>query len=117
MYDDHKIREFEYLHILFWIIKDTAWMMEWRTLGIIIMFPTIFIALWITVKTLKTAEVYVNLAIFFWIMANSYWMCCEFMGYLQFKNYAVIPFAFGLISTSIYYLKRMKKRFEKNTLI
>lgn len=104
----HKIRRFENLHILLWLLKDTSWMMDWRTLGVIMMFPTIFIAVFIAVKTFTELEFYINLAIFFWICANSYWMCCEFFGYMPYKNYAAIPFILGFISTGYYYLVKLK---------
>lgn len=105
----HKIRRFENLHILLWLIKDTSWMMEWRMIGISMMFPTIFIAVWITLKTIKEPEFYINLAILFWICANSYWMCCEFLGHVEYKNYAVIPFILGLISTGYFYMVKSKE--------
>ena len=103
-----KIRRFENLHILLWLLKDTAWMMEWRILGITMMFPTLLIAVFIMLKTLKESEFYINLAILFWICANSYWMCCEFFGHVEYKNYAAIPFTLGLVSTGFFYYKKFK---------
>lgn len=105
----HKIRKFENLHILFWLIKDTSWMMEWRVLGMTLMLPTICIAVLISLKTLKEKEFYINLAICFWIIANSYWMCCEFLGHIELKNYAAIPFVFGFIATGFFYFKKYKE--------
>ena len=84
-------------------------MMEWRTLGISMMFPTVLIAIFIMIKTLKETEFYINLAIFFWISANSYWMCCEFLGHAAYKNYAVIPFIMGLMSTGYFYMLKSKE--------
>lgn len=101
-----KIRRFENLHILLWLIKDTSWMLEWRVLGITMMFPTLVVAVLILLKTLKETEFYINLAIFFWICANSYWMCCEFFGHVEYKNYAAIPFALGLLSTGYFYYRK-----------
>ena len=101
-----KIRKYENLHIVFWLIKDTCWMMEWRTLGLILIAPTIFIAFFISLKTRTESEFFINLAITFWIIANSFWMCCEFLGHVELKNYAAIPFTFGFISTGIFYLKK-----------
>ena len=83
-------------------------MMEWRTLGLILILPTIFISVFISYKTRKEHEFFINLAITIWIMANSYWMCCEFVGHVELKNYAAIPFGFGFISTAIFYLKKSK---------
>ena len=43
-------------------------------------FPTLIIALVIAWRTRQmAAELYHNLAIAFWISANSYWMCMEFL--------------------------------------
>lgn len=103
----HKIRRYENLHILLWLLKDISWMMEWRVLGVAIMFPTVFIAVFIALKTFSETEFYINLAIFFWICANSFWMCCEFFGYLHYKNYATIPFILGFISTGYFYYKKI----------
>ena len=109
----HRIRKYENLHIVFWLIKDTCWMMEWRTMGLILIVPTIFISLFISYKTIKEDEFFINLAITFWIMANSYWMCCEFIGHVELKNYAAIPFTFGFIATAIFYWKRWKTPIQK----
>lgn len=106
----HKIRKYENLHILFWLIKDTSWMMEWRVLGMTMVIPTIFISLFISYKTLKDTEFFINLAITFWITANSYWMCCEFLGHIELKNYAAIPFILGFISTGYFYYKKQKEK-------
>lgn len=104
-----RIRKFENLHILLWLIKDTSWMMEWRVLGICMMFPTIAVAVIIAIKTFRETEFFINLAIFFWITANSYWMCCEFFWHNDFKTYATIPFALGLISTLYFYYRKNRE--------
>ena len=41
-------RKMENQHILFWLIKDISWCMIWKTLGIIMVVPTLSIALLIT---------------------------------------------------------------------
>jgi hypothetical protein len=53
-----------------------------------------------------------NLAITFWISANSYWMISEFLQFdtiplisgLTFKHLALVPFGIGLILLIFYYL-------------
>ena len=46
-----------------------------------------------------------NLAIAFWITANSMWMIFEFMERdLELKNYCLIPFGVGLAILLYYYL-------------
>ena len=106
----HKIRQFENVHIPLWLLKDTCWMMEWKTMGVIMIVPTIFVAAWLTLRTRDEDEFFVNLAILSWICANAFWMCCEFFDYLQYKDFAGIGFAAGVISISIFYYKRFSNR-------
>ena len=106
-------RKMENLHILFWLIKDISWCMIWKTLGILMVFPTLGIALLIAWRTrgLKS-ELAHNLAIVFWITANSYWMMSEFFGFdtvpvghlTDGKHLAIIPFGIGLFILLYYYL-------------
>jgi len=107
-----KTRHYENLHIPLWLLKDTCWMMQWKSLGIGMVIPTILIAIIITVKTWfeKNDEFWINLAICFWISANSYWMICEFIDHEELKNYAGIPFVAGMISVIFFYLKRLKTK-------
>ncbi len=74
-----RYRKMENFHIVFWLFKDISWCMLWRPLGIAMIFPTLFIAIIITVRNRQyMSEVCHNLAIVFWITANSYWMISEF---------------------------------------
>ncbi|MCC6371919.1 MAG: hypothetical protein IT236_13025 [Bacteroidia bacterium] len=104
-----KVKKFENLHIVFWLIKDTCWMLEVKWLGALMVLPTIGVAFYIILQTFKTREVYVNLAILFWISANSFWMCMEFFNNNHYKNFAAIPFALGFIFVGIYYFKGLAK--------
>ena len=108
-----KYRQMENLHILFWLIKDISWCMVWKPLGIAMIFPTLGIALVITWRTRALAsELAHNLAIVFWISANSYWMLSEFLGFdtirignlTDGKHLAIIPFGIGLAILAYYYL-------------
>lgn len=108
-----KYRQMENTHILFWLIKDISWCMVWKTLGILMIAPTLGIALVIAWRTraLKS-ELAHNLAIVFWITANSYWMLSEFFGFdtvrigtlTDGKHLAIIPFSIGLAILAYYYL-------------
>lgn len=100
-----KIRRFENLHIAFWLIKDTCWMLELKWLGAIVMIPTLYLAVYLVIKTYKTPGFLINLSVFFWIFANSYWMMMEFFNHNHYKNLASIPFALGFIFVGIFYLK------------
>jgi hypothetical protein len=108
-----KYRQMENTHILFWLVKDISWCMVWKTLGIAMIVPTLGIALVIAWRTraLKS-ELAHNLAIVFWISANSYWMLSEFFGFdtvrigtlTDGKHLAIIPFGIGLAILTYYYL-------------
>jgi hypothetical protein len=103
-----KIRKYENLHIVFWLIKDSCWMMEFKWLGTFIMFPTLFLAVYLLLKTLKTNDFYINAAILCWITANSFWMLMEFFNNNQNKLLAAIPFGLGLLFVAIFYWKNYK---------
>src|ERR1051326_5657065 len=93
------IRHYENLHIPLWLLKDTCWMMEWKLPGILMVLPTFSVALIIAINAFreKQDEAWVQLAICFWISANSYWMLCEFSGNADLKNHAGWPFLAGLL--------------------
>ena len=108
-----KFRRMENLHIVFWLFKDISWCMVWRPLGITMIVPTLAIAIWIVFKNRAfVSEVCHNLAIVFWISANSFWMISEFFHFdetvllfgLTGKQTAMIPFVLGLVSLAYYYL-------------
>ncbi|MBK7884043.1 MAG: hypothetical protein IPJ81_09770 [Chitinophagaceae bacterium] len=114
----------ENFHILFWLIKDVSWCMIWKPLGIIMIFPTLIIAIIITFRTRQfMSELCHNLAIILWISANSYWMISEFLHFDEvpvFKVYtlkqlSIIPFVLGILCMAYYYLlwKPSHKNSEK----
>jgi hypothetical protein len=111
-----KIRKYESMHIVFWLIKDSCWMLELKWLGAIMIVPTVFLAVYLVLKTLKTRDFYINTAIFFWISANSFWMLMEFFNDNQYKNFASIPFGLGFIFVALFYFSGdSKKRIENHT--
>ncbi len=108
-----RYRKMENLHILFWLLKDISWCMIWRPLGIAMIFPTFIISIIIAYRTRQyMSEVCHNLAISFWIAANSYWMISEFLHFdskilfsdFTYKHLALIPFLLGLAMLIYYYL-------------
>ena len=108
-----RFRKMENLHIVFWLFKDISWCMIWRPLGIAMIFPTLFIAIIITVRTRQfMSEVCHNMAIVVWISANSYWMISEFLhfdsvpliGDITYKQLAIIPFSIGIAILGYYYI-------------
>ena len=106
-------RRMENLHIVFWLIKDISWCLIWKPLGITMIFPTLIIAIMITIRTRQfMSELCHNLAVVFWISANAYWMISEFLhfdenivtGSITYKDVAVVPFAIGIIVLVYYYI-------------
>lgn len=101
-----KIKKFESLHIVFWLIKDSCWMFEFKWLGILMVIPTLIIAGIIVYISRKTNDIYLNFSILFWILANSFWMYCEFFNYGENKMFSSIPFALGFLFVGVYYYKQ-----------
>ena len=108
-----KYRKMENLHILFWLLKDLSWCMVWKPLGILMVVPTLGIALAIAWGTrTNKPELAHNLAIVCWIVANSYWMCSDFFGFgkvqlaphVTGQDLALVPFCMGLAILLYYYL-------------
>ena len=108
-----RYRNMENLHIVFWLLKDISWCMLWKPIGIAMVFPTLIIAIIITIRNRQyMSEVCHNLAIVFWITANSYWMMTEFFEFdtipiyldITYKYLAVIPFSIGILILTWYYL-------------
>ncbi len=98
------------MHIVFWLIKDSCWMLELKWLGAIMIIPTLFLAIYIVLKTIGTIDFYINMSVFFWISANSFWMLMEFFNNNLHKHYALIPFALGFVFVGLFFLKsRVKK--------
>ncbi len=108
-----RYRKMENLHIVFWLFKDISWCMIWKPLGIAMIIPTLAIAIIIAVRTRQyVSELCHNLAIVFWISANSYWMISEFLhfdtnillGEYTFKHLSLLPFVMGILVLGYYYL-------------
>ncbi|MEO6584176.1 MAG: hypothetical protein ABIO05_07615 [Ferruginibacter sp.] len=109
----YRFRKMENLHIFFWLLKDISWCMVWRELGLAMILPTLVIAIVITIRTRRyMSEFCHNLAVVFWITANSYWMISEFFVFdsyplyfydYSFKDLSFIPFALGILIILFYY--------------
>ena len=106
----NKIKHYEYLHVVLWLIKDSCWMLGFKTLGTVMIVPTIGLAILIVYHTRKTTDLYINLAILCWIVANSFWMLMEFYSLLNYKGIASIPFALGFLCVGIFYYQTISKK-------
>ena len=112
-----KYRKMENMHIVFWLLKDISWCMIWKVLGIAMIIPTLTIAIVIAWRTRQIkSELAHNLAIMFWISANSFWMISEFLNFdtvlfwgIEGKHLAMIPFVIGAAILAWYYLLQKPK--------
>jgi hypothetical protein len=107
----YSIRNFENFHILLWLLKDLCWVILWKPLGIFMIVPTLIFAIYITYLNRKDkAELAHNLAVCFWICANSVWMIGEFYYDDSTRPYAIIFFLAGLAMMLLYYVPVVYRR-------
>lgn len=114
-----RFRSHENLHIVFWLIKDMSWALKFRLLGVAMFIPTLLLSLLITWQTRKIrAELYHNLAVTCWIIANGHWMICEFFwqGQDNLRFYTAIPFTLGLMFVAYYYISEFFQRRKRGPL-
>jgi hypothetical protein len=103
-------RFLENIHIFFWLIKDSCWMMNWKYMGMFMILPTVLVALWMIKRTWNDLEKWINLSVLLWVMANSWWMITEFYGIdVKMKYYSSIPFALGFLFFFVYVWKFKSK--------
>lgn len=116
-YIPYKFRRVENLHILLWLIKDSFWALNLKYPALIMIAPTLLVAILITYQTRRiTSELLHNLAIDFWITANCTWMVGEFFGWdanlvgeYGLREFSILPFSIGLLILGYYYLIYMHK--------
>ncbi|MFN3445854.1 MAG: hypothetical protein ACK44D_08945 [Bacteroidia bacterium] len=95
-------RLLENMHIPMWLIKDTCWMLQFKLLGTIVAVPTISMALYLVIITRNFPKrFWPNMAVLFWISANSTWMLGEFYQF-SFVFPAVALFCAGIIAILVY---------------
>ncbi|MFN5709544.1 MAG: hypothetical protein ACK493_05015 [Planctomycetota bacterium] len=106
-----KFRFAENMHIVFWLVKDMSWALKLQALGVTMFVPTLFLSLMITWQTRSIrSELFHNLAVTCWIIANGFWMICEFfwedLDYLRY--YTAFPFSLGLLCVLYYYVSELR---------
>lgn len=120
-----RYRKMENMHIIFWLLKDVSWCMVWKALGIVMIAPTLVISVIIAWRTRNyKSELAHNLAITFWIAANSLWMLSEFFHFdtmpvwrgFEGKHLALIPFVLGIAALAWYYLFQKAKEERSDTV-
>ena len=108
---NERLSRFDNMHILFWLIKDMSWCLMSKTIGTVMIAPTIAVALIILVRSREHLTSFVhNLAVLFWISANSLWMLGEMYCQDCTKPYAIWLFSAGMGVLTIYYTYLMGKR-------
>jgi hypothetical protein len=109
---NERLSRFDNMHILFWLIKDMSWCLMSKTIGTLMIAPTIVIALVILVRSREHMTSFVhNLAVLFWISANSMWMVGEMFCQDCTKPYAIWLFSAGMGVLLVYYIFLLKRRF------
>lgn len=121
-----RYRRLENLHIVFWLFKDISWCMIWRELGIFMIVPTLSVAIYIAHRTRHIkSELAHNLAVAFWISANSFWMISEFFGFdamhvwgsIEGKHLSMFPFLIGVLILAWYYLLHRPKEIKEKQVV
>lgn len=121
-----RFRKMENMHIVFWLLKDISWCLGWKVPGILMVIPTLTIAIVIAWRTRNIkSELAHNLAVAFWISANSLWMIAEFFHFdetaiwkgITGKYLALIPFITGAAILLYYYaVQRPRELKEKKSV-
>lgn len=98
------LRRKENLHIVFWLVKDFAWLMEFRVLGMSMALPTFLLSCWLTWKSRENrSELFHNVAVTCWICGNIIWMSGEFFCKDCLRPYAQPAFFLGLMVIAWFY--------------
>lgn len=98
----HKIRKLENLHLILWLGKDMSWLMDWKVLGMVMITPTLGLALFLSWRTRHIPkELAFNLAVSSWIAANGVWMVGEF-----FYDDGTRPIAFWFFLAGFFFILR-----------
>jgi hypothetical protein len=102
-----KNRAVENFHIVLWLIKDLCWCMLWKPFALFMIIPTFIFAIYITYNGRESkTDLFHNIAVIMWIMANSTWMIGEFYFSDELKPIAFIFFMIGLLIVGYFYVSR-----------
>ena len=100
------LRAKENLHIVFWLLKDFAWISDFKVLGVTMAVPTFILSLYITwLGRTDRSDLAHNLAISCWISANAIWMFGEFYFDDSKRHWALPFFIAGLCILALHYLR------------
>ncbi len=100
-----KLREYENFHIVLWLIMDTCWVLDLKIPGLIMILPTLAVAIYLTWKhRALNSELFHNIAVVSWLCANSIWMIGEFFFNDTLRPIAIVFFTIGVIIVLSYYI-------------
>lgn len=100
------VRAGENFHIVLWLVKDLCWVLDLHLAGVIMIVPTVAMAIWIAWLTRHdTCELFHSLAVVAWIMANGTWMLGEFFLEDGTRPVATVFFTLGLACVAWYHLR------------
>lgn len=109
------IRKFENVHILLWLLKDLCWVMNYRSAGVVMIIPTVAMAVCITILSRHSvSELIHNLAVVCWICANATWMVGEFFYNDTTRPVAAVFFIAGLLIIGGYYCLLIYRKLKKS---
>lgn len=109
-----KLRKTENLHILLWLTKDICWVLDFKVLGVIMIVPAVSVAVWLTWKLRShVQELIHNLAVCFWLAANSVWMIGEFFYDDTTRPVATVFFLCGLGTLALFYIPHWLQQITK----
>ena len=110
------IREYENLHIALWLLKDTCWVMSFKIGGMLMIIPTLVVAIHLTWRSRKNiSDLFHNTAVCLWISANAIWMTGEFFFNDSLRPYSTVLFIIGIVVVAFYYAIHFPKR-QSNTV-
>jgi hypothetical protein len=97
-------RKIENLHVALWLMKDMSWVSDWKLLGLVMVVPTLGVALKICWDTRgHLADLVHNIAVALWICANTTWMIGEFYYNDGTRDFAKLFFYAGMALLVVYY--------------
>jgi hypothetical protein len=110
-----ELRASENFHIVLWLLKDLCWVMDLKVAGIVMVVPTVSMAVHIAWRSRhEIGELLHSVAVVLWIMANSTWMIGEFFFNDGIRPLAALFFVLGLLTVSWYYLVLLPRRMRRD---
>ncbi len=98
------LRASENFHIVLWLLKDLCWVMDLKLAGMIMVVPTVAMAVYIAWRSRGVlGELLHSVAVVFWILANGTWMIGEFFLEDGTRPLVATFFIAGLLTVSWFY--------------